>query len=45
MDMINAADEDEAQGFLDRVDKLKKVYDEMSNIYQQSKGDADIPLS
>jgi hypothetical protein len=43
--VINSCDDETAQGFLERVNKLKKVYDEMSEIYQQSKGDADIPLS
>ena len=30
--------------FEERVDQLKKAYDEMSEIYQESKGNADIPL-
>jgi len=45
MDMINAADEGQAQKFLLRIDHLKKTYDDMSEIYQQSKGGADIPLN
>jgi len=45
MDMIKDADEGTAQKFLERVDSLKKTYDEMSEIYQQSKGTADIPLN
>ena len=45
MDMINGTDEDTAQKFLQRIDHLKKTYDDMSEIYQQSKGGADIPLN
>lgn len=45
MDIIKGCDEETAQKFLDRVDRLKKTYDEMSEIYQQSKGTADIPLN
>lgn len=44
MDMIGECDKETAQKFLERVDKLKKTYDEMSDIYQKSKGTADIPL-
>ena len=44
MNMIGECDEEARQGFLERVGKLKKTYDEMSDIYQKSKGSADIPL-
>ncbi|MCA9810537.1 MAG: nucleoside deaminase [Candidatus Dadabacteria bacterium] len=44
MNMIGECDEATRQGFLERVGKLKKTYDEMSDIYQKSKGSADIPL-
>ena len=44
MNMIGECDEVARQGFLERVGKLKKTYDEMSDIYQKSKGSADIPL-
>jgi tRNA(Arg) A34 adenosine deaminase TadA len=44
MDMIGKCDKETAQKFLERVDSLKKTYDEMSDIYQKSKGTADIPL-
>ena len=43
--MIDACDDETKRGFQTRVDQLKSVYDEMSDIYQQSKGDADIPLN
>lgn len=32
------------RSFLDRIENLKAVYAEMSDVYQSSKGDADIPL-
>lgn len=44
MNMIGECDEATRQGFLERVGKLKKTYDDMSDIYQKSKGSADIPL-
>lgn len=44
MDMIGKCDKETAQKFLERVNALKKTYDEMSDIYQKSKGTADIPL-
>ena len=44
MKMISECDEETKKKFLERVNKLKKEYDEMSEIYQQSKGAADIPL-
>ncbi len=45
MNLINGLDDETARKFLGRVENLKKVYDEMSEIYQQSKGTADIPLN
>lgn len=45
MKMINQCDDETAQKFLERVENLKKTYDEMSDIYQKSKGTADIPLN
>lgn len=45
MELINACDEETKKGFLERVENLKKAYDEMSEIYQASKGDAEMPLS
>lgn len=43
--LINACDDVHKNDFLARIDRLKKVYNEMSDVYQNSKGDADIPLS
>ena len=43
--LINECDDEDKQKFVARIEKLKKTYDEMSEIYQKSKGDADIPLS
>jgi tRNA(Arg) A34 adenosine deaminase TadA len=43
-DLINICDEGKQQGFLDRIEKLKKVYAQMSEVYQKNKGDTDIPL-
>lgn len=45
MNMIKACDDETVRNFLARVENLKKQYDEMSEIYQQSKGTADIPLN
>lgn len=45
MNMIKACDNETVRNFLARVENLKKQYDEMSEIYQQSKGTADIPLN
>ena len=45
MNLINGFDDENAQKFLKRIDNLKRTYDEMSEIYQQSKGTADIPLN
>ena len=45
MDLINNCDEKTKAGFLERVDTIKKIYAEMSDIYQASKGKArNIPL-
>ncbi len=44
-DMIDDTDGSTAQKFLQRINNLKKTYDDMSEIYQQSKGGADIPLN
>ena len=45
MDLIAACGPDEKAGFLARVDALKRAYAEMSDIYQASKTDSEIPLS
>ena len=45
MKMIDTCDEKSKHGFLKRVDHLKKQYDEMSETYQKSNNDSDIPLS
>lgn len=45
VDLINNCDKKTRAGFFDRVDKIKKTYAEMSDIYQASKGEAkNIPL-
>jgi len=44
MEMIGACDAGLKAGFLARVDALKQVYAEMSEIYQASKTDTEIPL-
>ena len=42
--LINACEENTQKGFLARVGNLKKTYAEMSEVYQQNKGNTDIPL-
>ena len=44
MTMIGACDEERQQGYRARVDALKKTYAEMSDVYQKSKGEHEIPL-
>lgn len=44
IELINGCDGEAKQSFLARVDKLKKKYAEMSDAYQRSKGDSDIPF-
>ena len=45
VDLINNCDEKTRAGFLERVDRIKKTYAEMSDIYQTNKGEAkNIPL-
>jgi len=45
VDLINNCDAKTKAGFLERVDKIKKTYAEMSDIYQANKGEAkNIPL-
>jgi tRNA(Arg) A34 adenosine deaminase TadA len=43
-DLITICDQSTQQGFLDRIEKLKENYAQMSEIYQQNKDDTDIPL-
>jgi tRNA(Arg) A34 adenosine deaminase TadA len=45
MELISACEEDTKKEFLARVEALKTVYAEMSEIYQASKDDADMPLA
>ena len=42
--LINVCDDITQKGFLDRIEKLKKVYAQMSEVYQKNKSDTDIPL-
>jgi tRNA(Arg) A34 adenosine deaminase TadA len=42
--MIGACDEERQDGYRARVAALKKTYAEMSDVYQSSKGAAEIPL-
>ena len=45
VDLINNCDAKTRDEFLERVDKIKKIYAEMSEIYQRNKGEArNIPL-
>jgi tRNA(Arg) A34 adenosine deaminase TadA len=45
VDLINNCDEKTRAGFLERVDTIRKIYAEMSDIYQANKGEArNIPL-
>ena len=45
MGLIAACGPDEKAGFLARVDALKRAYAEMSDFYQASKTDGEIPLN
>ena len=42
--LVSACDESAQKKFFDRIETLKKVYAQMSEVYQQSKDDSDIPL-
>ena len=42
--LINGCDKSTQKGFLERIEKLKRVYAQMSEIYQKNKGDTNIPL-
>ena len=42
--LINACDHSTQKGFYDRIETLKKIYAQMSEVYQQNKDDSDIPL-
>ncbi len=45
MDLVNNCEGEARQGFLDRLDKVRAAYAEMSEIYQSAKGEArNIPL-
>jgi len=44
MKLIDKCDGEAKKGFLARVENLKKKYAEMSDAYQKSKGDSDIPF-
>jgi hypothetical protein len=45
MDLINNCDAKSQAGFLERVERIKKTYAKMSDIYQTHKGEAkNIPL-
>lgn len=45
MDLVNNCEGETHQGFLDRLDKVRAAYAEMSEIYQSTKGEArNIPL-
>jgi hypothetical protein len=45
VDLINNCDTKTRAGFLERVDKIKNLYADMSDIYQANKGEAkNIPL-
>lgn len=43
-DLVYACNESTQKDFLDRIEKLKKVYAQMSEVYQKNKSDTDIPL-
>ena len=43
VDLVNNCEEKTKQDFLDRIEKLKITYAEMSDIYQKSKGQSDDP--
>ena len=43
-DLAKTCDKDRQESFSNRIEKLKKTYVEMSDIYQQSKGETEIPL-
>ena len=42
--LIDTCDENTQKDLLARVEGLKKIYAEMSEVYQQNKGNTDIPL-
>jgi tRNA(Arg) A34 adenosine deaminase TadA len=42
--LIDAHDENTQKDFLARIEKLKKIYAQMSEVYQQNKWNTDIPL-
>ena len=45
MDLINNCEKKTRDEFLVRAERIKKIYKEMSEIYQANKGDAkNIPL-
>ena len=45
IDLINNCDAETKSGFIERVEKIKKIYTQMSDIYQANKGKAkNIPL-
>ena len=44
MELIRSCDAATRDAFLARVDALKQTYAQMSEVYQQNKGDSDIPL-
>ncbi|MGD9286945.1 MAG: nucleoside deaminase [Desulfobacterales bacterium] len=42
--LISVCDESAQKGFFDRIEKLKKTYAQMSDVYQKNKDDSDIPF-
>ena len=42
--LISGCDESAQERFFDRIETLKKIYAQMSELYQQNKDDSDIPL-
>jgi hypothetical protein len=44
MKLIKQCDQKTQAGFITRVKKLKKKYDEMSAVYQKTKVNTDIPF-
>ena len=42
--LIDDCDDSTRKGFLERIEKLKRIYAQMSEVYQKNKGDTDIPL-
>lgn len=43
--LIKSSSDEHKPVFLKRVDRVKKLYNEMSDIYQKNKGDSEIPLN